>query len=223
MKTESRLVSDYLSRSYSELQNMIRHADTKANIILVLIGVILSLFFNFFVSKNILPLWQIMIVLILFFISGFYALIALYPRTAQKNGKFSLLYYIDTQDSVEKIASGVINKKSHRTLALTSHSQFHFIIFYLLSKLNCSQAAGYFLSLQMDDDENRCKQRSIKPIWNNENREREILQDYIANIQTTSKIIDVKFKKLQISYAFFGLAIVLKVIFEAYSWDWILT
>ncbi len=50
-----------------------------------------------------------------------------------------------------------INKKSHRTLALTSHSQFHFIIFYLLSKLNCSQAAGYFLSLQMDDDENRCK------------------------------------------------------------------
>ncbi len=84
------------------------------------------------------------------------------------------------------------NKKSSRSLRLTSHSQFHFIIFYLLSKLNCSQAAGYFLSsenfknflspknlyvtqdfqcLQMGTTKNHCKQWGIKPIWSNKNFE----------------------------------------------------
>ncbi len=42
------------------------------------------------------------------------------------------------------------NKKSYRSLRLTSQ-----------------QAAEYFLSLQMDGDESRCKQRGIKPIWSN--------------------------------------------------------
>ena len=159
MKTESKLVSDYLSKSYSELQNMIRLADTKANIIVVLIGVVLSLFFNFFVSKNLIPLWQIAIVLLLFFISGFYALVTLYPRLPKKVENPSLLYYMGAIESSPKIVSKFIDQ----------------------------------------------------------NYEKEIVQDYIMNIQSVSKIIDVKFRKLRLSYIFFGLAIILKVVFEMYS------
>ncbi|MEK6872143.1 MAG: hypothetical protein AABX16_04540 [Nanoarchaeota archaeon] len=37
-----------------------------------------------------------------------------------------------------------INKKSHRTLALTSHSQFHFIIFYLFAKMKLLASCEVF-------------------------------------------------------------------------------
>jgi len=160
MKTESKLVSDYLSRGYSELQGMIRLADTKANIIIALIGVVLSLFFNFFVSKNILPFWQVMLVLALFFVSGFYALATLYPRLPPKSKKSSALYYMGGMEFTLK-------------------------------------SATKFMS---------------------EDCEKEIIEDYIINIQNVSKIIDIKFRKLRLSYLFFGLAIVVKIIFETYVW-----
>ena len=69
MKTEPRLVGNYLGSSYSELQNLIRAADTKANILIAIIGAILSLFFSFIMTENTAPLWQVIIVLSLFFIS----------------------------------------------------------------------------------------------------------------------------------------------------------
>lgn len=95
MKTDPRFVGQYLSNNYSQLQNIISRADAKANIVLGLIGVILSLFFNFFVTKELIPMWQIIVVLTLFFISGFFAFLTLYPRTGKKTNNFSLTYYKD--------------------------------------------------------------------------------------------------------------------------------
>ena len=106
MKTEPRLVGNYLGGSYAELQNLIRAADTKANILIALIGVILSIFFNFVISKDLLPKWQVMIVIILFFISGAFAFFTLYPRVSKKTERPSLIYYKDA-----------INIKTNETLS----------------------------------------------------------------------------------------------------------
>lgn len=123
MKTDPRYVGGYLTNNYSQLQNIINRADTKANIVLGLIGVILSLFFNFFISQNLLPMWQIVIILTLFFVSGFFAFLTLYPRTGKETKTFSLAYYkeamkIDQKkivdlfiktDAEEKITEDLIN------------------------------------------------------------------------------------------------------------------
>ena len=98
MKTDPRLVGQYLTNNYSQLQNIISRADTKANIVLGLIGAILSLFFNFSITQNNFSMWQVMIVLTLFFISGFFAFSTLYPRTSKKTNNFSLTYYRDAID-----------------------------------------------------------------------------------------------------------------------------
>lgn len=123
MKTDPRFVGQYLTNSYSHLQNIINSADNKANIVLGLIGVILSLFFNFFVTEESIPMWQVIVVLTLFFISGFFAFLTLYPRTGKKTNNFSLTYYkeainIDTKkttalfmktDVEEKIIEDLVN------------------------------------------------------------------------------------------------------------------
>lgn len=102
--TEPRVLITYLSSNYSQLQGLIKHADTKANIIIALIGGILSVFFNFFMSEsNKLPTWQIIMILGLLLISGAFAIITLYPRTPKATGNFSLIYFKDAQEvDVEK-------------------------------------------------------------------------------------------------------------------------
>jgi len=40
-------------------------------------------------------MWQISIILTLFFISGSFALLTLYPRVSKKSGNFSLIYFKD--------------------------------------------------------------------------------------------------------------------------------
>ncbi len=97
--TEPRVLVTYLSSNYSQLQGLIKHADTKANIMIALIGGILSVFFNFFMlESNKLPIWQILIVLGLLLISGTFAIITLYPRTPKATGNFSLIYFKDAQE-----------------------------------------------------------------------------------------------------------------------------
>src|SRR3989338_3438242 len=97
MKTEVNLLQRSLASSIAELQRTIQMADTKANIILVLIGVILSLFFNFFVFKDIIPIWQVMTVLILFSIAGAFSLSTLYPRISKKLKKKEKMTPISTR------------------------------------------------------------------------------------------------------------------------------
>ncbi len=96
MKTDMKLLSDYLTIAYSENQNLIRLADTKANIVLVLIGVILSLFFNFFRSFATFSMPLIIIVIVPFLVSGYFAFLTLYPRAMRASGRNSLLYFKDT-------------------------------------------------------------------------------------------------------------------------------
>lgn len=161
MKTEPRLVGNYLGGSYAELQNLIRAADAKANILIAIIGAILSLFFSFIITKNTAPIWQVIIVLALFFISGGFALSTLYPRISKKSGKFSLIYYKDA-----------IN-------------------------INTKDTTKDFI---------------------NKNQEEKIIEDYINSIKSLSLIVNKKFIKLQIAYIVFGLAVILKIIFEIYLW-----
>jgi hypothetical protein len=97
-RTEPRVLATYLSSNYSQLQGLIKHADTKANIMIALIGGILSVFFNFFMSEsNDLPLWQIITILGLLLISGAFSIATLYPRTSRATGNFSLIYFKDAQ------------------------------------------------------------------------------------------------------------------------------
>ena len=161
MKTDIGFVARYLASNYAELQNVIRMADTKANILLALIGVILSLFFSSFISKNPIPMWQVIIILTLFFISGALALSTLYPRFSKKSGKFSLIYYKDAVDVKSK--------------------------------------------------------DFIKDIIKNNNQEK-LMEDYINNIKAISAIINKKFQRLRLAYILFGLAVVVKVTFELYTW-----
>lgn len=97
--TEPRVLVAYLSSNYSQLQGLIKHADTKANIMIALIGGILSVFFNFLLSEsNQLSSWQIIIILGLLVISGAFAILTLYPRTPKATGNFSLIYFKDAQE-----------------------------------------------------------------------------------------------------------------------------
>src|SRR3989338_3045901 len=117
MKTEVNLLQRSLASSIAELQRTIQMADTKANIILVLIGVIISLFFNFFVSKDIIPVWQVMTVLILFSIAGAFSLSTLYPRISKKSGKFSIQYYKDIMDmNIQKTMKDFSQKSCDESL-----------------------------------------------------------------------------------------------------------
>ncbi|NCO11558.1 hypothetical protein CO038_00385 [Candidatus Pacearchaeota archaeon CG_4_9_14_0_2_um_filter_39_13] len=110
MQRDVRPLSEYLGRSYSENQNLIRLADTKANIIIALIGVILSLFFSFLNNFGELPMNLLIITLLPFIASGYFAFLTLYPRGAKASGKQSLLYYKDAMSmDVDKTASKMKN------------------------------------------------------------------------------------------------------------------
>lgn len=102
MKTDTKLLSDYLSRSIAENQNLVRLIDTKANIIIVLIGVILSLFFNTFISKGLINIMQIYLILIPFLVSGFFAFLSIYPRTGKQNKDSLLSFYGAGKTSTEQ-------------------------------------------------------------------------------------------------------------------------
>lgn len=116
--TEPRVLATYLSSNYSQLQGLIKHADTKANIMIALIGGILSIFFNFFMSEsNKLPTWQIIIVLGLLLISGTFAIITLYPRTPKASGNFSLIYFKDAQEvDVDKWTRKFLKSNQEETI-----------------------------------------------------------------------------------------------------------
>jgi len=110
MQRDVRPLSEYLGRSYSENQNLIRLADTRANIIIALIGVILSLFFSFLNNFGELPMNLLIITLLPFIASGYFAFLTLYPRGAKASGKQSLLYYKDAMSmDVDKTASKMKN------------------------------------------------------------------------------------------------------------------
>ena len=98
MKTDPKLLGDYVARSYAEAQNLIRLADTKANIVITLVGIIFSLFFNFFISKDKVSAMTASLVLIPFIISGYFAFSAIFPRTGKSTKSNSLLYYKDANN-----------------------------------------------------------------------------------------------------------------------------
>jgi len=95
---DTRLVTTYMAGSVTQYQRLIQLADAKANIVLVLIGVIVSMFFNFIISKETPFTPQIYFVLLPFVISGYFAFLTLFPRMAKKSGKDSLIYFKDCKD-----------------------------------------------------------------------------------------------------------------------------
>ena len=98
-RTEPRALGIYLGSNYNQLQGLIKQADTKANIIIALIGALLSTLFTFFMSKsNLLPLWQTIIIITLMFFAGGFAVSVLFPRIAKPTGKFSATYFKDAQN-----------------------------------------------------------------------------------------------------------------------------
>jgi len=98
-RTDPKALGVYLGGNYAQMQGMIKQADTKANIVIALIGALVSMFFNVFMSEtNQLASWQVAVILGLLLFSGGYAVSVLYPRTAKPTGKFSLVYFKDAQN-----------------------------------------------------------------------------------------------------------------------------
>ena len=98
-RTEPRALGLYLGSNYAQIQGLIKQADTKANIIIALIGAMLSLFFNIFMSEvNRLLLWQIIIIIGLMTLAGGFAISVIYPRVAKPTGKFSMTYFKDAKN-----------------------------------------------------------------------------------------------------------------------------
>ncbi len=98
-RTDPKALATYLGSNYSQMQAMIRQADTKANILIALIGALTSMFFNLLSSDSYtLPIWQTITILSLMLLSGAYAVSVLYPRTAKASGKFSMTYFKDAQN-----------------------------------------------------------------------------------------------------------------------------
>lgn len=98
-RTDPKALAVYLGSNYAQMQGMIKQADTKANILIALIGALTSMFFNVFMDETSkLPAWQIGVVLGFLLISGAYAVSVLYPRTAKATGKFSMTYFKDAQN-----------------------------------------------------------------------------------------------------------------------------
>jgi hypothetical protein len=93
MKPDSRYVATYLSTGLRHQQNLIRLADTKANIVLAFIGVVLSIFFGQFMINNNISSMQMTIILIPFLISGFFGLLTLYPSRGKVQKKSNSLFY----------------------------------------------------------------------------------------------------------------------------------
>jgi hypothetical protein len=89
------LISDYLIATLQHQQGLIEFSDQKANILLGLIGIILSVFIKDLMG-DILNSWQLVILIIPFIVAGYSAFLALLPRSSTNKGlssKFSLFYY----------------------------------------------------------------------------------------------------------------------------------
>ncbi|MEK6914786.1 MAG: Pycsar system effector family protein [Nanoarchaeota archaeon] len=110
-RTDPKALAEYLSKNYAQLQGLMKQADTKANILIALIGAILSIFFNFLMSEsNRLVVWQTATVLSLLLISGTFAILVIYPKISKPSGKFSLTYFKDAQNvDTEKWTKKLIN------------------------------------------------------------------------------------------------------------------
>jgi hypothetical protein len=157
-RTDPKALAAYLGGNYAQLQGMIKQADTKANIVIALIGALVSMFFNVFISEtNQLAGWQVATILGLLLFSGGYAVSVLYPRTAKPTGKFSLTYFKDAQN------------------------------------VDVVKWSKKFLE---------------------EDQEKLITKDMMNNIKAISMILDTKFKRLRMAYMLFGLAIVVKTLFD---------
>ncbi|MEK6800661.1 MAG: Pycsar system effector family protein [Nanoarchaeota archaeon] len=117
MKTDTKILSDYLSRALAQQQELIRLADTKASVVLTLIGVILSLFFNYFISKNSVSIIPIILIISLFVISGLFSFIAIYPRKGNSNEKNSLLYYGSAKNIQKNFLSPLIKNEEEKIIS----------------------------------------------------------------------------------------------------------
>lgn len=148
MKTDSALVARHLASNYAVLQNMIKLADTKANIVIVLIGAILSLFFNILVTNSTFPIWQMGFILTLFFISGGFAISTLYPRGSKKSGNHSLIYYKDAMDiDIEKATRKIIDENSEESIVKDYLTNIKALSGILNKKFNKLRMAYIFFSL----------------------------------------------------------------------------
>ncbi|MBS3903248.1 MAG: hypothetical protein KGZ30_02615 [Anaplasmataceae bacterium] len=102
------LVSDYLIATVQHQQGLIEFSDQKANILLGLIGIILSVFIKDLMG-GIINSWQLVLLIAPFIVAGYSAFLALLPRSSTSSSfssKLSLFYY----GSASRIESSKISK-----------------------------------------------------------------------------------------------------------------
>jgi len=104
----------YFASGLRHQQDVIRLADTKANILLALIGVILSIFFSQVVSSLTLSPTQVTLVLLPFIISGIFGLGALFPRKGKNAKTNKSIFYFQAAKNIDikRISSDISGDKA---------------------------------------------------------------------------------------------------------------
>lgn len=112
------LINYYLTTAFEDKQRVIHLLDQKANILIGIIGIAISLFFTLFVSDGWEVSLQVFFVLGPLIISGFFAFLTIFPRVPEEAKKGSLLYFkgtqIDTTDEIVQKVSDPDSDYMHR-------------------------------------------------------------------------------------------------------------
>lgn len=148
-KTDSKILSDYLSRSIAQQQDLIKLADTKANIVLALIGVVASLFFNFFVTKGVLSTVQILLVLAFMLISGFFSFLTLYPRRSKNSDGDSLLYFKQAKNIDQRKLLNRLKENAEEKIILDYLDNIKSVSCIVEKKFNYLRYSYIFLAISL--------------------------------------------------------------------------
>jgi hypothetical protein len=108
MNVTEEVLQGYLSDALNHKQELINLADTKANILIGLIGVILALFFQFVVVdiSTLTLSFSLLFVLVPFLIAGLLSLIVIFPRTSKEKQNTPLgLGMIDEKVFIENAST----------------------------------------------------------------------------------------------------------------------
>ena len=147
MQTDIKLLSDYLSRTVSDKIRLISILDRKANIMLVLIGVVLSLFFNTFFLNRAVNAMQALIIITPFIVSGYFAFLTLYPRTRKTNEIKSLINYQTARNANLKEWEKIFDRDAEKVIINDYISNIKALSQIIQSKIRVLKLSYGFLAI----------------------------------------------------------------------------
>ena len=144
---KSKLITDYLISAFRDKQTLVDLADRKANIIIGLIGIILSLFFNVVVQDLSYISIQLAIVILPFIISGFFAFLVFFPRLPRPKEKFSFINFASVAKSTPETISKWVEEITEDRVSQDIAENLQILSRTLILKFTYLKIAYVFLAL----------------------------------------------------------------------------